>query len=121
MAKFKHLTKEKMDKVTNDLWEIKSSLKGLGCLFQYKDDGGHAFFDTSDLFGIGQLIKGIAKRVSVLEDILRCGYDSMAITEDKEFTISEEIIEKAREILNPSPKEEKGEMKNNEKDEEGKP
>ena len=102
MAKIKHLTKKKVEHVTNELWEIESSLKGLGSLFQYRDDEGGIHLDTGEFFGIGHLLKGIAKRVSVLEDILRCGHDSMAITQEKELIISEKTIEQAKKIFDPS-------------------
>ena len=80
MAKFKHLAKEKMEHVTNRLWEIETSLEGLGSLFE--DQSSDSVFEPDELFGIGQLVKGQARELAILGDILKCGYDSMAITKD---------------------------------------
>ena len=92
MAKFRHLSKEKMEHITNRLWELECSLEGLGALFQgARTDRDGSSFDTDELFGMGQLFKGLSKQVSVLEDILKCGYDSRAITKD---SIVKEIAKK---------------------------
>ena len=79
MAKFKHLSKTKIEHITLRLGTAHASLNGLGALFQSRRE---IDFDDDELFGIGELVKGQAKELSVLEDILRCGYDSRAITKD---------------------------------------
>lgn len=70
MEEFKHLGKNKMKDVDKILWETESSLNGLGALFQAERVVN---FSDDELFGIGQLIKGQARQVSVLGNILRCG------------------------------------------------
>lgn len=37
-------------------------------------------FDGDAIYGIGSLLKSLAEEVSILEDILNSGYDSMADT-----------------------------------------
>ena len=91
MAEFEHLTDEKLKYITNRLWEVESSLRGLSRLFQYKEDMGGVDFDTEEFFGIGQLLKVLAREISIQEDILKCGYDSTAITEE---SITKEIGKK---------------------------
>ena len=91
MAEFEHLTKEKLDVVIDNLWEVESSLNGLAGLFQTRENPGDACIDTDALYGIGHNLKLIANKVSTLEDILRCGYDSRAITKD---SIVKEIAKK---------------------------
>ena len=54
---------------------------GMAALLQ--GQGRDACPDADDFFGMGQAIKGISKELSILEDILRCGHDSMALTKDK--------------------------------------
>ena len=78
MAKFKHLTHKKLEDVCFQLFQIQSGLKGLGSLFEFQSRG--ISLDSDELYGIGQLIKQLAHELSVQEDILRCGYDSKAIT-----------------------------------------
>ena len=82
MAEFGHLTDEKLEHVTNRLWEVESSLRGPTRLFQYKEDIGGVHFDTEEFFGIGQLLSVLSREISIQEDILKCGYDSMAIIEE---------------------------------------
>ena len=91
MAEFEHLTKEKLDMIIDNLWEVESSLNGLAGLFQTRENPGDACIDTDALYGVGNNLKLIADRISVYEDILRCGYDSTAITEE---SISKEIAKK---------------------------
>lgn len=74
MTYYQHLDDEKLDQVALRLLELEGSLKGLGVLFQYH--GNESAPSPDELSGIGQLLKGLAKEVSILEDILRCGYDS---------------------------------------------
>ena len=95
MAEFGHLTNEKLEHVTNRLWEVESSLRGLTRLFQYKEDIGDVHFDSEEFFGIGQLLSVLSREISIQEDILKCGFDSMAITEE---SISKEIAKKKLEV-----------------------
>ena len=101
MAEFEHLSKEKMEHVTTGLWEISSSLNGLGSVFQ----GGKNEIpvDSEEWFGLGQMLKILSQRASSLEDILRCGYDSTAITkggtEAKFERKKSEIVEKMKEVF----------------------
>ena len=96
MAEFEHLTKEKMEYVERGLWEVESALNGLGGLFQ----GGRSDIPLGEdeWFGMGQVLKIFSQRISALDDILRCGCDSMAITkdgtEDKFEKKKSELIEK---------------------------
>ena len=80
MAKFKHLTKEKFDNVCYRLFEIHSGLDGLGTLFE--SQSAETCFSTEELFGMGQVIKQLARNLSVQEDILRYGHDSRTVTKD---------------------------------------
>lgn len=80
MAKFKHLTKERFDEVCNRLWKVHSALNGAGSLFEYQSR--EAFYDQDELFGMGQIFKQLSKELEILEDILRCGYDSRALTKN---------------------------------------
>ena len=80
MAKIKHLTKERFDSVCHRLFEIQSGLDGLGSLFE--SQRGEASFSPAELFGVGQLIKQLSRELSIQEEILRCGYDSRAVTKE---------------------------------------
>ncbi len=77
MAKFKHLTKEKLNHVRNRLFEVSSGLNGLGSLFE--SQSVHFCPSPDELYGIGQLLKQLSREVEVQEDILNCGYDSQAV------------------------------------------
>ena len=55
-------------------------LPGLSGLFRIREESGSASIDTDELYGIGNMLKGLADKLSVQEDILRCGFDSMAVT-----------------------------------------
>ena len=81
MAKFKHLTNKKLKHIKNQLWKVESSLEGLSALFQDREQQGAAPLDSDQLFGIGQILKGFSKELSILLDILSCGHDSKARTE----------------------------------------
>ena len=76
MSSLDHLTSPKLEKVKERLWTASGSLKGLSGLFTQ----GHrdTSFDDGEIYGIGQLLKKISEEISILEDILNCGYDSMA-------------------------------------------
>ena len=78
MAKLKHLTKNRFDNVCNRLFEIQSGLDGLGSLFEFQSR--EANLSPDELFGVGQLMKQLSRELSTQEDILRCGYDSRAVT-----------------------------------------
>lgn len=78
MAKMKHITKNRFDKTCQRIFEIQSGLNGLGSLFE--SQGIETHLSPSELFGVGQLIKILAHDLSIQEDILRCGYDSRAVT-----------------------------------------
>ena len=80
MEKFKHLTKDKLSNACGRIFDIQSGLYGLGSLFEYQSSD--ACFSTSELFGIGQLLKQISHELSIQEDILRCGYDSRAVKKE---------------------------------------
>ena len=80
MEKFKHLNKKKMEKVIENLGKIQSSLEGVGALFQ--GQGVHSCPDINDFYGMGDLMKTLAKELLVLEDTLENGYDSRAITKN---------------------------------------
>ena len=101
MAEFDHLTKEKMEYIERGLWEVESALNGLGGLFQ----GGRSDIPLGEdeWFGMGQVLKIFSQRISALDDILRNGSDSMAITEDsvedKFERKKSEIVEKMKESL----------------------
>ena len=80
MAKFKHLTKDKLSNACDRMLNIQSGLYGLGSLFEYQSSD--ACFSPDELFGIGQLLKQISHELSIQEDILSCGYDSRAVKKE---------------------------------------
>ena len=63
MAKFKHLTKDKLSNACGRIFDIQSGLYGLGSLFEYQSSD--ACFSTSELFGIGQLLKQISHELVI--------------------------------------------------------
>jgi len=71
-----HLNKKKLYKVCDRLWHAHGSLKGLGGLFT--QGARDVVFDDGELYGIGLLLKKISEELEILEDVLRCGYDSGA-------------------------------------------
>ena len=80
MAKFKHLSKSKMDHVIDRVGEVRSALGGLASLFHSQDMSYSP--NPNELYGIGDLITTQARALASLDDILRTGYDSKAITND---------------------------------------
>jgi len=78
MAKFKHLNKAKIEHVTQRLWAIESSLDGLAALFYWQ--GNDSCPDMNQFCGMGDLVKGLGRELSILADILQSGHDSRAIT-----------------------------------------
>ena len=101
MAEFDHLTKEKMEYVEQGLWEVESALNGLGAVF--RSGKNELLPDEDEWFGIGQILKIFSHRISILDDILRCGHDSTAITENSTEVKFErkksEIVEKMKAAL----------------------
>ena len=81
MAKIKHLTKKRFDNACNQIFHIQCGLSGLGSLFEFQSV--EACFSNEEFFGMGQVIKQLARELSIQEDILRCGYDSRAVNEKK--------------------------------------
>lgn len=75
--KMNHLNERILNKVKERLWEVNSSLKGIASLFQ-KESGYSVCIEADEFFGIGTFLKKQAEELSILEDILNCGYDSMA-------------------------------------------
>ena len=68
MENQKHFSRKSIHHITNRLWELESILKGLAALFQ--QHGGDGSFGADELFGIGQILKGLSLELSALEDIL---------------------------------------------------
>ena len=78
MAKFKHLTRGRFDNICNRIFEIQCGLDGLGSLFE--SQSRQTSLSPDELCGVGQLMKQLVRELSIQEDILRCGYDSRAVT-----------------------------------------
>lgn len=76
MEGIEHLNSKKIRKVCEQLWMIEGSLRGLGASLQQQSTS--PCYDADELFGLGQLLKVLSEKISVLEDILTCGYDSRA-------------------------------------------
>ena len=72
-----HLNAKILNKVTDRLYSVQGSLKGVSGLFML---GGRRELDLEDaqFFGVGQLLEKLAEEVGILEDILTSGQDSMA-------------------------------------------
>ena len=78
MAKeIKHITRKRFDNACYRLFEIHSGLDGLGSLFESQSSDAH--FNPEELFGVGQLLKLLARELSTQEGILRDGYDRRAV------------------------------------------
>ena len=71
-----HLTKKLVDKTCERLWTINGSLKGLGGLFT--TGARDICFDGEEFYGVGQLLRKLGEEIEAIEDLLRCGQDSMA-------------------------------------------
>ena len=80
MKNLDHLSPKKVEEITLKLWRISGSLNGVGSLFLYQSRS--TCINPDEHAGIGYLLQDLSKEVARLEDMLRCGYDSMA-TEDK--------------------------------------
>ena len=71
-----HLTKILIEKTCERLWTINGSLRGLGGLFT--TGARDICFDGEEFYGVGQLLKKLGEELEAIEDLLRCGQDSMA-------------------------------------------
>ena len=74
-----HLNPQLVEKICLRLSVLEGSLKGLAALF--KQGANDSSFEADELFGLGQLLAGLALEVARLEDILSCGQDSIAKSE----------------------------------------
>ncbi len=63
------------DHIYERMWILSGSLRGVGALLQQQDPSPS--YDHDDLFGLGQFLKSSSEEISKIEDILRCGRDSM--------------------------------------------
>ena len=79
MESLKHLTPQKVAYIACRLSTVSSALNGFGSLFLHQ--GNETCIGPDEYAGIGDLLQGLSKEVSRLEDILRCGYDSIAKAE----------------------------------------
>lgn len=70
-----HLTKKLVLKNCENIWAVASSLRGLSGLFN--SGARDICFDDEELFGIGQLLRKLGDDLQVIEDVLKCGEDSM--------------------------------------------
>ncbi len=61
--------------IFNRLWALSGSLKGIGALLEQQSSS--PCYDHDELFGLGQFLKNSAEEITKIEDILRCGRDSM--------------------------------------------
>ncbi|MDP7320877.1 MAG: hypothetical protein QF441_09730 [Bacteriovoracaceae bacterium] len=76
MKSLNHLTPKKLDKAVFRLYMAHSSLMGVSGLFT--QGTRDVCLQDEEYYGIGNLLKRIADELQILEDILRCGYDSTA-------------------------------------------
>ena len=63
------VSKEKLLKSCDDIWEVSSALNGLGSLFEQQKT--EISYNESELFGIGQCIKLLSQKLISVEDSLR--------------------------------------------------
>lgn len=68
------VSKDKLSKNCEEIWEVSSALKGLGALFEQQSL--EVPYDNSELFGIGQCIKILSQRLTSIEDSLRENFNS---------------------------------------------
>ena len=71
-----HLTTKFIDKMCERLWTVRGSLGGVGGLFTQGTK--EVSFDDGEFYGIGLLLKKLGDELGAIEDLLRCGKDSMA-------------------------------------------
>ncbi len=94
-----HLTKKLIDKTCERLWRINGSLKGLGGLFT--TGARDICFDGEEFYGVGQILRKLGEEIEAIEDLLRCGQDSMADKrngidrEDDDTNSTDEVDEEA--------------------------
>ena len=73
----RHLENQKLvNKICERIWTASGSLRGIGSLFL--QDHKEICLDSDEFYGIGQLLKTISEELSILEDLIRSGDDSMA-------------------------------------------
>ena len=80
MAEFNHISKDKMDHIIDRIGEVRSALDGLAALFYYQ--GRDYSPSPNEVYGMGDLIKGQARALAALDDILRYGHDNQSVTDD---------------------------------------
>lgn len=87
----KHLNQETYKGILSEIYSIGSSLNGLGALLEQASNQSH--FEHDELHGIGELAKVLSKSLSRVEDILRCGYDSITEEQKKNILLNDESNE----------------------------
>jgi hypothetical protein len=80
-----HLTDKILNKVTERVWRVGSSLQGLSGLFT--QGTRDMCLDDGEFYGLGNLLKGLSIELSIIKDILNCGVDSTA---DERNAVDEE-------------------------------
>tara|TARA_Y100000768_G_scaffold388691_1_gene386196 strand:- start:3214 stop:3474 length:261 start_codon:yes stop_codon:yes gene_type:complete len=63
------------DHIFDRMWVLSGSLRGVGALLQQQSSSN--CYDHDELFGLGQFLKLSSEEIIKLEDILRCGRDSV--------------------------------------------
>ena len=71
-----HVTKKLLYKSCDRIGSVNGSLKGLGGLFTV--GASDICLDGDEFYGIGLLLEKLSEELSAIEDLLRCGRDSMA-------------------------------------------
>ncbi|USN48037.1 MAG: hypothetical protein H6626_02805 [Pseudobdellovibrionaceae bacterium] len=79
MENIEHLTPTKVQKVAERISSVSSSLNGVGSLFRFQAQ--ESCIDGDEYAGIGILLQEFSKELMRVEDILRCGFDSLAKSE----------------------------------------
>ncbi len=65
------INSKSIEYIRHKLWYLGGSLKGVGALFEQQ--GKNSYFESDELFGIGQFLKNTSDELSRVEDILqRC-------------------------------------------------
>ena len=62
-----------LEKITIKVWEVRGSLRGLGSLLENQQLD--PFYKADDLYGLGQLLKGLSKELVKVEDGLNGAED----------------------------------------------
>ncbi len=63
------------DHVFDRMWTLSGSLRGVGALLEQQMSS--PCYNSDELFGLGQFLKSSSEEIMKLEDILRCGRDSV--------------------------------------------